>query len=247
MTAKTSTAVKARAGKGRLRTWLRWVGIGLAALWLLAAMLLVAAKWIDPPTTAVHMERRMQAWMDGKPYHERYEFLPLSQISPNLQHAVIAAEDARFYQHHGFDWHQSRSTAAEDMEGGRVRGRVHAHAAAGEEFVSWNGALDSAQGSGGHAGAGGGAGAGEAADSGAVPERGGMGSGSVWSGGGVPVSLWDFGAEYWAGSGGAAGGDFAGSAEATAGADESVQRDHPEQDEPGGLVIAGMRRRRSTE
>ncbi len=122
VTAKTSTAVKARAGKSRLRTWLRWVGIGLAALWLLAAMLLVAARWIDPPTTAVHMERRMQAWMDGKPYHERYEFLPLSQISPNLQHAVVSAEDARFYQHHGFDWHQVQIDAAQDMEGGRVRG-----------------------------------------------------------------------------------------------------------------------------
>ena len=47
----------------------------------------------------------VQAWMHHKPYHERYEFVPLSQISPDLQHAVIAAEDARFYQHHGFDWH----------------------------------------------------------------------------------------------------------------------------------------------
>ena len=64
------------------------------------------ARWIDPPTTAVHIERRVQAWIHDKPYHERYKFVPLSQISPDLQHAVIAAEDARFYQHHGFDWHQ---------------------------------------------------------------------------------------------------------------------------------------------
>jgi monofunctional biosynthetic peptidoglycan transglycosylase len=91
-------------------------------LWSLAALLLVAARWIDPPTTAVHIERRLQAWIHRKPYRERYTFVPLSQISPDFQHAVIAAEDARFYQHHGFDWHQIQIAAEDDMEGGRSRG-----------------------------------------------------------------------------------------------------------------------------
>jgi monofunctional biosynthetic peptidoglycan transglycosylase len=91
-------------------------------LWSLAALLLVAARWIDPPTTAVHIERRLQALIRHKPYQEHYKFIPISQISPNLQHAVIAAEDARFYQHHGFDWHAIQLAAQEDMEGGRTRG-----------------------------------------------------------------------------------------------------------------------------
>ena len=82
----------------------------------------MAARWIDPPTTAVHMERHFQAWAQNKPYHERYEFLPLKQISPDFQHAVVAAEDARFYQHHGFDWHAIQIAAEGDMEGGRLRG-----------------------------------------------------------------------------------------------------------------------------
>lgn len=88
----------------------------------MAALVLVAARWIDPPTTAVHIERRVQAWIHGTPYHERYTFIPLSQISPNLQHAVIAAEDARFYHHHGFDWRAIQIDAEEDLEGGRTRG-----------------------------------------------------------------------------------------------------------------------------
>jgi monofunctional biosynthetic peptidoglycan transglycosylase len=89
---------------------------------LLAALTLVAARWIDPPTTAVHMQRRVQAWMHGTPYRERYQFVTLNQISPDLQHAVIAAEDARFYQHHGFDWHAIEIAAEGDMDGGRIRG-----------------------------------------------------------------------------------------------------------------------------
>jgi monofunctional biosynthetic peptidoglycan transglycosylase len=91
-------------------------------LWLLGALLLLAARWIDPPTTAVQTERRVQAWMRHKPYQKRSQFVPLSQISPDLQHAVISAEDGRFYQHHGFDWHQIQIDAQEDLEGGRMRG-----------------------------------------------------------------------------------------------------------------------------
>ena len=94
----------------------------MVLVWLLAALMLVAARWIDPPTTAVHMERRVQAWIHHTPYHERYKFIPLSQISPDLQHAVIAAEDARFYQHHGFDWHEIQIAAEDDLEGERTRG-----------------------------------------------------------------------------------------------------------------------------
>ena len=94
----------------------------MVLLWSLAALLLVAARWIDPPTTAVHVQRRLQAWIHHTPYRERYKFIPLSQISPELQHAVIAAEDGRFYQHHGFDWHAIEVDAKEDLEGERTRG-----------------------------------------------------------------------------------------------------------------------------
>jgi monofunctional biosynthetic peptidoglycan transglycosylase len=98
------------------------VVIGAVLLWSPAALMLVAARWIDPPTTAVHIQRSWQAWMNHKPYLKRYKFVPLSQISPNLQHAVIAAEDAHFYQHHGFDWEEIQIAAQEDMEGERMRG-----------------------------------------------------------------------------------------------------------------------------
>ena len=94
----------------------------MMAAWLAAALALVAARWIDPPTTAVHMERRVQAWIAHRPYHEHYDFVPLRQISPSLQHAVIAAEDGRFYQHHGFDWQQIQIAAKQDLEGERTRG-----------------------------------------------------------------------------------------------------------------------------
>ena len=122
MTEKPDTHPKTPLRKGFLRSFVRWLAIGVVLVWSLAALILLAARWIDPPSTAVHIQRRLQAWIHHTPYHERYKFIPLSQISPDLQHAVIAAEDARFYQHHGFDWHQIQIAAEDDLEGGRTRG-----------------------------------------------------------------------------------------------------------------------------
>ncbi len=122
MPAASNTDTKSPRRMDLLRSLIRWLAIGVALIWLLAALTLVELRWVDPPTTAVHIQRRMQAWSRGTPYRERYKFVPLDQISADLQHAVIAAEDARFYQHYGFDWHEIQIAADEDMEGERMRG-----------------------------------------------------------------------------------------------------------------------------
>jgi monofunctional glycosyltransferase len=122
VTATPDTPARPPRRKSFLRFFLRWLLIAAVLLWSFAALTLVAARWIDPPTTAVHMQRRLQAWIHGTPYHERYQFVPLGEISPDLQHAVISAEDANFYHHHGFDWHQIQIDAQDDLEGERTRG-----------------------------------------------------------------------------------------------------------------------------
>jgi monofunctional biosynthetic peptidoglycan transglycosylase len=121
----------ATTSAARCKTWLsikkllslaRTLAVVLAALWLGAALALVLLRWIDPPTTAVHVQRRVQSWFHEGPYDSRYNSVPLTQIAPELQHAVIAAEDGRFYLHHGFDWHEIKIAAEEDREGIRTRG-----------------------------------------------------------------------------------------------------------------------------
>ncbi len=122
MSSAKQTSTKKTAPKKFLKLFVLGLAIAVAAFWMGASLLLVLARWIDPPTTAVQMQRRLQAFVHGKPYHKNARFVPLSQISPNLQHAVISAEDARFYQHHGFDWEAIEQAAKNDLEGGRVRG-----------------------------------------------------------------------------------------------------------------------------
>ena len=70
----------------------------------------------------MHVQRRIQSLIHKKPYQKRYVFVPLARISPDLQHAVVAAEDARFYQHHGFDWREIQIAVEDDLDDRRVRG-----------------------------------------------------------------------------------------------------------------------------
>jgi monofunctional biosynthetic peptidoglycan transglycosylase len=101
---------------------LRYLLTAVLGFYALAAFGLMALRSVNPPFTAVHVERRVQSWFHKAPYHKRYTFVPLSRISLDFQHAVIAAEDSRFYQHHGFDWAEVRNAIEEEQEDGRLRG-----------------------------------------------------------------------------------------------------------------------------
>ena len=93
---------------------------GVLAGYLFCCLALVALRWMHPWTTCVQTQRRVEALLHDAPYHKRYDPVPLSRISTNLQHAVIAAEDGRFYQHHGIDWEAVDKVVQEDLEEGRV-------------------------------------------------------------------------------------------------------------------------------
>lgn len=86
------------------------------------AVALILLRWIVPATTAVQIERRIDASIEHRPYQKRYSFVPFGQISPHLQHAVVSAEDARFFHHHGFDWKEIGNAVEQDLGDGRKRG-----------------------------------------------------------------------------------------------------------------------------
>jgi monofunctional biosynthetic peptidoglycan transglycosylase len=101
---------------------LRWTFLLAAVFYGLAAGSLAALRWIDPPSTAVQLERRVEAWLEKAPYRKRYVFQPLGRLGPHIQHAVLTSEDARFYQHHGFDWTEVRNAVEDQLDDGRSRG-----------------------------------------------------------------------------------------------------------------------------
>jgi monofunctional biosynthetic peptidoglycan transglycosylase len=59
----------------------------------------------ENPTTSSMIEYRIaEAKKEGKEPRKYMIWQPLEQISPNLARAVLAGEDARFFEHQGFDW-----------------------------------------------------------------------------------------------------------------------------------------------
>ena len=94
--------------------------VAVAGLYALCALLLLLLRWVDPPFTAVHAQRRVEALVRHQKYRKRYVFVPIGRIATDLQHAAIAAEDGRFYEHHGIDWQEVRKVVTDDIEKGRV-------------------------------------------------------------------------------------------------------------------------------
>lgn len=103
-----------------LRTIVLWVVSLIVGLYALCAVGIFLLRWIDPWTTTVQIERRIQAQRAHRPYKKHYDFVSLAKISPNLQHAVVAAEDGRFRQHHGFDWIEMQKVLEDDVKRHRV-------------------------------------------------------------------------------------------------------------------------------
>lgn len=107
--------------------WLRAVLIGVVAsicgLYGLCAASLVLLKWVNPWTTAVQAERRVDSILHGRPYHKQYRFVPLRQIAPDLQRALLAAEDERFREHSGIDWIEVKKAIEDEMRHGRKPAR----------------------------------------------------------------------------------------------------------------------------
>ena len=81
---------------------------------------IVLFRWVSPPTTSVQIQRRVHALFSGQKYRKQYDPVPMSQISLSLQHAVVAAEDTRFYQHHGFDWVEVEKVMEKSSESGHI-------------------------------------------------------------------------------------------------------------------------------
>src|SRR5271165_5858566 len=81
---------------------------------------LVVLRWVDPPTTAVQVQRRVEAWWRHQPYRKRQFFVPVDRISADLQHAVISAEDGRFLEHHGIDWKEVQKVVDQDVDRGKL-------------------------------------------------------------------------------------------------------------------------------
>ena len=95
-----------------------WAAVIVVTIHLSLASELFMLRYINPIATGVQVQRRVESWFKNGTYRKRSTFVPLNKISIELQHAVISAEDGRFYQHHGIDWAETDKVLHESLEEG---------------------------------------------------------------------------------------------------------------------------------
>lgn len=87
--------------------------IALTVLWVLIY------KFVPVPYTPLMAIRTIEG---DKNYETHHHWVPLDEISPNLQLAVICAEDQTFLSHSGFDRNAIEKAIKHNEKGKRIRG-----------------------------------------------------------------------------------------------------------------------------
>jgi len=82
--------------------------VGAVGVWIAYELLtfpnISSLRTENPVTTSMIEYRLSEARAAGREPRKFMIWMPLDQISPNLQRAILAGEDARFFEHNGFDW-----------------------------------------------------------------------------------------------------------------------------------------------
>ncbi|HMT09553.1 MAG TPA: biosynthetic peptidoglycan transglycosylase [Pyrinomonadaceae bacterium] len=108
------------------------VFLGAGLLWLAYEIITfpsISKLQTENPTTTSMIEYRLsQARDEGREQRKAMIWTPIEQISPHLHRAVLAGEDARFFEHNGFDWDAIQAAWDEAVEEGKKEDKAECEA-----------------------------------------------------------------------------------------------------------------------
>lgn len=99
-----------------------WIKIKRILLWIVVAFFastilsVIVLRWVPVFFTPLMFIRVVQQVSDGKEMTMHHHWVPLEEISPSLPLAVMSSEDARFMEHHGFDYKAIEHAAIRNMK-----------------------------------------------------------------------------------------------------------------------------------
>ncbi len=93
-------------------------------LWffLLSIAFVVLFKFVPVPFTPLMITRIFEQKFSDKEVVWKHDWIPIEEISPNLQKAVIASEDGLFLEHSGFDFKSMKLAYKNNQKGKRIKG-----------------------------------------------------------------------------------------------------------------------------
>jgi len=96
-----------------LKKILKWIVVVFFASTILSVVVL---RWVPVFFTPLMFIRLAQQSSDDKPLTLHHHWVSLDEMSPSLPIAVMASEDARFQEHHGFDYEAIQKAAIRNMK-----------------------------------------------------------------------------------------------------------------------------------
>jgi monofunctional biosynthetic peptidoglycan transglycosylase len=112
------------------------LGLWFIALSLVLTLLL---RWLPVPLTGLMVERKLDAWLQGRQLVLQHEWQPWEQLPDSLKMAVIAGEDQKFAVHHGFDLDAIAAAFEHNAQGGRLRGGSTISQQVAKNLFLWSG------------------------------------------------------------------------------------------------------------
>lgn len=79
-------------------------------------------KFVPVPYTPLMLTRALEHKADGKDMVCSHDWVPLEDISMNLQKAVVASEDGMFLKHNGFDFSAMNKAFKSNLKGKKLKG-----------------------------------------------------------------------------------------------------------------------------
>ena len=76
----------------------------MLSFFLSTLLIVLLFKFVPVPFTPLMLLRHIEARQEGRQLDIQHQWTSLEDISPDLIAAVIDYEDAKFYEHRGFDW-----------------------------------------------------------------------------------------------------------------------------------------------
>ena len=96
-----------------IKKTLKWIVVAFFASTILSV---VALRFLPVWVTPLMVIRCFQQVSEGRSLKLSHDWEPLENISPSLSVAVMASEDARFLEHHGFDYKAIEHAAKRNRE-----------------------------------------------------------------------------------------------------------------------------------
>lgn len=92
------------------------------AFFVLSIVSVIVYRWVPVPITPLMLIRDVEQLKNGKGVTMEHDWVPLKEISPKLQLAVVCSEDQNYLKHFGVDWGAIQKAMKENEKGKRVRG-----------------------------------------------------------------------------------------------------------------------------